>query len=78
MARPEDLLAAERELEARLESMYGGAAPTSMLRARVMRAVAAGERRQPPSLVPEVLDFVGWAAVVAFLAVLATTLPFVA
>ena len=64
------LLEAWAEVEARLEAgLAGVAAPSSL--ASTVRALAVRElplRR--PSLIPEILDFLGWAAVLAVAAIL--------
>jgi hypothetical protein len=65
------LLDALTDVDATLEAAFAGiSAPPSLaaaVRARVAREVPARQL----SLVPEVLDFIGWAAVLAMAAILA-------
>jgi hypothetical protein len=63
------LLEAAAEVDATLESTYAAvsAPPGLVARARVLAARETPLRR--PSLFPEILDFIGWAAILTLIAV---------
>ena len=65
------LLEALAEVDSRLEAAYAGISAPPGLAARARRVIAAEEARRRPSLLPEILDFIGWAAILALSAVLA-------
>jgi hypothetical protein len=64
------LLEALADVDASLETSFAGIkAPPAL--APTVRALAAGELQvRVPSLVPEILDLLGWAAVLAIAAIL--------
>ena len=64
------LLEAFSEIDAGLDAAFTGIAAPPALAASVRLRIAAEEARRKPSLLPEILDFVGWAAVLALAAVL--------
>lgn len=64
------LLEAAAEVEATLESAFRGISAPPGLAARVRRQVSREKPLRRPSWTPEVLDFIGWAAVLALIAVL--------
>jgi hypothetical protein len=53
-----------------LESALSGVSAPPGLAAAARARIAAESRRRGPSIVPELLDFIGWAAVLALAAVL--------
>ncbi|HUK17188.1 MAG TPA: hypothetical protein VLW65_12280 [Bryobacteraceae bacterium] len=65
------LLEAFADVDSSLAAAFHGvAAPPGMASAVQMR-IAGEQARRRPSVVPEVLDFIGWAAILALFAVLA-------
>jgi hypothetical protein len=69
------LLEALADVDATFEAAFAGVAAPPGLEAAVRARVA---RLRGPSLVPEVLDFIGWAAVLALAAILfPRVLPFI-
>jgi hypothetical protein len=65
------LLDALADVDAGLESAFAGTAAPPSLAPSVRLRIAGEQSRRKPSLVPEILDFVGWAALLALVAVLA-------
>jgi hypothetical protein len=65
------LLDAVADVDAGLEAAWSGVSAPPSLAASVRLRIAAEEARRRPSLVPEVLDFIGWAAILALVAVVA-------
>jgi len=65
------LLEALADVDAALESAYGGMAAPGSLAAAVRLRIAAEQARRGPSLVPELLDLIGWSAILALVAALA-------
>lgn len=65
------LLEALADVDAGLEAAFAGTAAPPSLAAAVRMRVAGEQARWKPSLLPEILDFVGWAALLALVAVLA-------
>jgi hypothetical protein len=65
------LLESLADVDAGLESAFAATAAPPSLAASVRLRIAAEQCRKRPSLVPEILDFVGWAALVTLVAVLA-------
>src|SRR5882724_6205968 len=70
----EYLDAAER-LDARLADLYAGVRVSPGFQAAVLSRKKAEVFLARPSLLPEVLDFVGWAGGIAAVVCLATLLP---
>jgi len=64
------LLEALAEVDAGMESAYEAVSAPPGLAAAVRLRIAAERSRRAPSPLPEVLDFIGWAAILALLAVL--------
>jgi len=72
-ARCEDcraLLEALADVDATLDAAFAGVAAPPSLAASVRMRVARESQARRPSVLPEVLDFIGWAAVLALAAVL--------
>ena len=65
------LLEAWAFVDQRLEAEYGGIAAPADLPAAVRMRIARERAVRGPSPLPEVLDFIGWAAILALAAVLA-------
>jgi hypothetical protein len=64
------MLEAAADAEAILESAFAGvSAPPSLAAAARMR-IAAESRSKGPSILPELLDLIGWAAVLTLAAIL--------
>ena len=73
------LLEALEDVDATFEAAFAGVAAPPGLQAAVRARVAREARLRAPSLVPEILDFIGWAAVLALAAILfPRVLPFLA
>jgi hypothetical protein len=64
------LLESLAEVDATLEAAFEGIAAPPGLAARARLMAARETRLRRPSVLPEVLDFIGWAAVLALAAVL--------
>ncbi len=58
------------DADAILESALAGVAAPPSLAAAARARIAAERQRKGPSIVPELLDLIGWAAVLALAAVL--------
>jgi hypothetical protein len=72
------LLEALLDVDATLEAAFAGVAAPPGFEAAVRARVAREARFRAPSLVPEILDFIGWAAVLALAAILfPRVLPFI-
>ncbi len=72
------LLEALKDVDATFEAAFAGVAAPPGLEAAVRARAARETRLRAPSLVPEILDFIGWAAVLALAAVLfPRVLPFI-
>jgi hypothetical protein len=65
------LLDALADVDAGLQGAFAGTAAPPSLAASVRLRIAREEAGRHPSLVPEILDFVGWAAVLGLVVVLA-------
>ena len=63
------------QLDARLADLYGGARVSPAFQAAVLSSVKAEIPLSKLSLLPEVLDFIGWAGILAAAVCLATLLP---
>ncbi len=71
------LLEALEDVDATFDTAFAGVAAPPGLEAAVRARVAREARLRAPSLVPEILDFIGWAAVLALTAILLPrVLPF--
>jgi hypothetical protein len=68
------LLEALAEVDSRLTAAYAGISAPPSLAASVRMRIAGQTEWRGPSLVPEILDFVGWAGVLALFAALAPRL----
>ena len=64
------LLEGLADAEAILSPVLAGVAAPPSLAAGARLRIAAQGRRNGPSIVPELLDFIGWAAVLALAAIL--------
>ena len=64
------LLEAFTEVDSKLDAAFAGIPAPSGLRADVQLRIARDTQLRRPSLLPEVLDFIGWAAVLAMAAIL--------
>ena len=65
------LLEALADVDAGLEAAFAGTAAPPSLAAGVRMRIAGDCARWRPPMLPEILDFVGWAALLALVAVLA-------
>jgi predicted anti-sigma-YlaC factor YlaD len=65
-----NLLDALAEVDATLESTFAGIQAPRSLAVAVQSRISREPRLRAPSLVPEILDFIGWAAVLALAVVL--------
>jgi hypothetical protein len=61
------------ELDRELVALYSGLQPRRAFAAQALSRANPYRRPKPPSFWPEVLDFCGWAAIVAIVALLAAT-----
>jgi hypothetical protein len=68
------LLEALAEVDSNLEAAYGGISAPPALATVVRLRIGREGAEHGPSMLPEVLDFIGWAAVLALFAVLAPRL----
>ena len=64
------LLEAWAEVDASLEHAFANVSAPEEFAARARARALRETRLRRPSIVPEVLDFIGWAAIVALVAVL--------
>ena len=72
------LLEALEDVDATFQAAFAGVAAPPGFQAAVRSRVAREARLHAPSLVPEILDFIGWAAVLALAAILfPRVLPFI-
>jgi len=65
------LLEALAELDSTLEGAYGAVSAPPSLAAAVRMRIAAHQTVRRPPVLPEILDFIGWAALLALVAVMA-------
>lgn len=73
------LLDALAEVDSTLEAAFGSISAPPGLAAAARFRIAAEQALRKPSLIPEILDFIGWAAILALVAVIAQRyLPLIA
>src|SRR5947209_3709990 len=70
-----EYLDAAAQLDIRLADLYGGARVSAAFQGAVLSRAKAEVPLAKPSWLPEALDFIGWAGIIAALVCLASLLP---